>query len=248
MTALHLVRLAVDDRALTAFAIVNGCADDDRGYALHLALRLRYGTTAPQPFRLMGAGHSANVLGYTVDPAGLEAAAALPAVERAIDAIFPVVPQLRAMPTAWRDGASFGFDIRARPVVRFGSRVRAARAESASWQPRAGEIDAFVAACQAAPTEAIDREQVYCNWLARQLAPAAALDDAALVQGRRIRTRRSSHGKGRRLVEGPEAILAGTLIVTDSAAFAALLARGVGRHTAFGFGMMLLAPPRPGTG
>lgn len=245
MTGLHLVRLPIDDHALTAFAIVNGCADDDRGYALHLALRLRYGAAAPQPFRLMGEGADANVLGYTIDADGLNQAAKLPAIESALDAVFSAAPQLRPMPAEWSDGARYHFDVRVRPVVRFGSRVRAARANSTSWQPQAGEIDAFVAACQAAPTETIDREDVYRHWLARQLGLAASLDDTALVQARRIRTRRSSHGQGRRLVGGPEAMLTGTLTVTDGAGFAALLARGVGRHAAFGFGMLLLAPPKP---
>jgi CRISPR system Cascade subunit CasE len=36
----------------------------------------------------------------------------------------------------------------------------------------------------------------------------------------------------------------GELQVADAAAFAALLARGVGRHRAFGFGMLLLRPSR----
>ncbi|MEQ8964701.1 MAG: type I-E CRISPR-associated protein Cas6/Cse3/CasE [Azospirillaceae bacterium] len=40
----------------------------------------------------------------------------------------------------------------------------------------------------------------------------------------------------------PDAVFEGVLRVDDPAAFAALLARGVGRHRAFGFGMLLLAP------
>ena len=35
----------------------------------------------------------------------------------------------------------------------------------------------------------------------------------------------------------------GALTVTDPDAFAALLARGVGRHRAYGYGMILLRPP-----
>jgi CRISPR system Cascade subunit CasE len=37
----------------------------------------------------------------------------------------------------------------------------------------------------------------------------------------------------------------GTIEILDSAAFVRLLARGVGRHAAFGYGMLLL---RPGAG
>jgi len=34
------------------------------------------------------------------------------------------------------------------------------------------------------------------------------------------------------------------LTVTDGEAFARLLAKGVGRHTAYGYGMLLLRPAR----
>ena len=44
-------------------------------------------------------------------------------------------------------------------------------------------------------------------------------------------------------VSGHSAVLAGTLTVRDPQAFATLLARGVGRHRAFGYGMLLLSPP-----
>lgn len=44
--------------------------------------------------------------------------------------------------------------------------------------------------------------------------------------------------------EGPDATITGTLIVNDPARFAEGLAHGVGRFRAFGFGMLLLSPPR----
>jgi CRISPR system Cascade subunit CasE len=48
----------------------------------------------------------------------------------------------------------------------------------------------------------------------------------------------------RKLVKGrPAVTFEGTLTVTDGEQFEALLARGVGRHRAFGFGMLLLRPP-----
>ena len=36
----------------------------------------------------------------------------------------------------------------------------------------------------------------------------------------------------------------GILTITDAAAFSNLLARGVGRHRAYGYGMLLLRPAR----
>jgi CRISPR system Cascade subunit CasE len=47
-----------------------------------------------------------------------------------------------------------------------------------------------------------------------------------------------------RLVNGPDAVLAGQLRVTSPDAFAQLLANGLGRHRAFGFGLLLLRPAR----
>lgn len=245
---LHLVRLGLDARALAAFAVANGASDDDGGYALHLAIRRRFGDAGPQPFRLMEArGGEPFLLGYAADPGALEAVAALPPLDPLVAGVFPSAPDIRSMPAEWRSGQRLGFEVRARPVVRYGGRVRAARAERpGAWQNRAGEVDAFVAACERAGEGApVDRGEVYRAWLARRLEGAADLEGATdLKLLRRVRTRRSTHGKpGPGRVEGPDAVMAGTLAVADPAVFARLLARGVGRHTAFGFGMLLLSPP-----
>ncbi|HEX8375024.1 MAG TPA: type I-E CRISPR-associated protein Cas6/Cse3/CasE [Geminicoccaceae bacterium] len=244
---LHLVRLPLNMRALATFAVANGASDDDGGYALHLALRRRFGEAGPQPFHLNTDGPAEpHLLGYATDADALAEAAGLPAVDDLLDPVFAGPPQLRAMPDGWREGARYAFQVRVRPVIRFGTRARAARADRAdAWQKRAGEVDAFVIAAERAGEGVpVDREAVYRDWLAERLTPAAELESAELRLLRRVRTRRSRHGKpGLGRVEGPDAVMAGTLAVRDPAAFAALLARGVGRHTAFGFGMLLLSPP-----
>lgn len=58
-----------------------------------------------------------------------------------------------------------------------------------------------------------------------------------------LRRSRAEKG-GRRLVnlERPQALMTGEMVIADAAAFAALLARGIGRHRAFGYGMLLLRP------
>ncbi len=249
---LHLVRLPVDLRALAAFAVASGTSDDDSGYALHLALRQRFGEAGPQPFRLFTDGPAApHLLAYTSDPVALTDMANLPATDSSLDDVFPAPPQVRAMPDAWREGMRYGFGVRARPVVRFGKRRQAERAASdiatkpENWWARAGEVDAWIAGrTREGGDPDLTREAAYTAWLAARLEGAAVLETAALAQFRRITARRSPHGRpGARRVEGPEAILTGTLVVGDPAAFAHLLARGVGRHTAFGFGMLLLSPP-----
>jgi CRISPR system Cascade subunit CasE len=47
-------------------------------------------------------------------------------------------------------------------------------------------------------------------------------------------------------VSGPDAVLAGHLRVLDTSAFAELVARGVGRHRSFGFGLLQLRPAARG--
>lgn len=248
----HLLRVGVNLRALQTFAVARRLDDDDGGYALHAALLARYGAAAPRPFRFLPdhprGGH---LLGYVADPVALADAAALPLADDLASEVFADIPQVRTMPDAWREGARFGFELRVRPVVRFGKRARVARTDRGAWQPGAGEIDAYVAACERAVAEGedvrtVERETVYRAWLEQRLGGAAILEHATLRDFRRSRTRRSTHapaGSPRtRAVEGPDAVLTGTLGVGDPTAFADLLARGVGRHAAFGYGMLLLSP------
>jgi CRISPR system Cascade subunit CasE len=246
MTTPHLIRIALDPRALTAFAIAEHVDDDDSGYAAHLALRRRYGPAAPQPFllRVRGPGDP-HIIGYAADPGALAEAATLPPADDRLARIFPDPPASRAMPDTWRAGARYGFEVRVRPLVRFGGRIREARSSREdAWCRRAGEIDAFLAACEKANGGPVNREAVYRDWLVTRTQGAAEITDAVMVRHQRLRTRRSSHGRpGRATAEASEAVFRGTLCVVDPVAFARLLARGVGRHTAFGFGMLLLSPP-----
>ena len=249
---LHLISMGVDPRALAIFAAARRLSDDDGGYALHAALAARFGEAAPRPFRFLpDHGRGPHLLGYTADRSALEEATALPAVDDLLTDLF-APPRIRAMPDTWRSGARYGFEVRVRPVVRFGKSVRADRAERPhAWQRKAGEIDAFVSACERAvaqgdDTASVDREAVYTQWLRSRLGEAATLEEAALRLFRRSRTRRSTHGAGTgrtHAVEGPDAVMAGTLTIGDPDAFAAILSRGVGRHAAFGYGMLLLSPP-----
>ena len=243
--SLHLVRIPFSPRALVAFAVDSGVDDDDRGYAAHLALRRRFGSGAPQPFRMFADGVAGpHLLGYATDVAALLDAAALPPIDPTLEAIFPLAPSIRPMPEVWRRGARFAFEVRVRPIVRYGPRARAARL--AEGKRAAAERDVFLAAAELASGETLDRGSVYRDWLVRQLAGAAVVERSAITGMRRIVTRRSTHRRaGAARIEGYEAVFAGLLAVEQADAFARTLARGIGRHAAFGFGMLALAPPRP---
>ena len=60
-----------------------------------------------------------------------------------------------------------------------------------------------------------------------------------MVSVNRTRVVRGSSGAP----EGPDAILQGTLAVSNEETFAEILRNGVGRHRAYGYGMLLLRPP-----
>ena len=274
---LHLVRTAVDMTGLHAFAAQAGLLDDDLGYALHSALRQRYGAAAPQPFRLMPPPQSApagtphRLLGYLADVEPLmqadppRAGAAdkqmdLPNwwtgdwdMDDVLARVFPKPVETRQMPDSWQTDTTLGFEARLRPVVRYGPKARAAR--KAEGKPDPWERDAFLAALEHRDAEGgsektgrQERGPIYREWLERQFESACALEAMRLVSHRRIRTirARSRNEAGKRPLsrfEGPEIIVDGRLRVTDPDAFAERLARGVGRHRAFGFGMLLLKPP-----
>ncbi|MCF4129599.1 type I-E CRISPR-associated protein Cas6/Cse3/CasE [Methylobacterium sp. SyP6R] len=268
---LHLVRTAVAPTALRTFAAHHGVLDDDLGYALHLALRRRFGAAAPQPWRLMPGrdGGPDMLLGYSHDKDALRAAdpradarpepppdweadwRADDDAESALAAIFPHPFETKAMPRAFAEGAAYGFTLRMRPVVRYGPRAAAAR--SAADRQGGHERDAFLAALEqrdlAGGSEAndpLEREPIYQAWLEQRLGSAARLSAFRLVAHRRIRTVRSIPpditSRRRPGFAGPETVVDGVLTIADPAAFTALLGHGVGRHGAFGFGMLLLRP------
>jgi CRISPR system Cascade subunit CasE len=87
-------------------------------------------------------------------------------------------------------------------------------------------------------------EEVYRQWLSDRLEQSCGAvleqEQTRLVSFQRVRSFRKRRG---RYVEGPDAVLRGVLSVTDPSAFAHLLSRGVGRHRAYGYGMLLLRPP-----
>ena len=142
----------------------------------------------------------------------------------------------KPMPTEWTAGKRLGFETRIRPIV---------RKARGSCRPSA-EQDAFQQEADTYPKGEMpfSREQVYAKWLAGQLERSGGarleLEQTRLVSFQRARSFRKRHS---RYVEGPDAVMRGTLTITDPEAFARLLANGIGRHRAYGYGMLLLRPP-----
>jgi CRISPR system Cascade subunit CasE len=214
----------------------------DSGYLAHVLMGEAFGTMAPSPFALRDrSGKHLSVLGYSRHSAAqlMEQASACaePVIFNSLNWSACVS---KPMPNMWQEGQNYFFEVRACPVVRM--------AKSSPKCRKGAEVDSFLQRCWEVddPARPVNREEVYRDWLAGQFdrQGAAKLKKFALVGFRRNKLLRRSHDQNRmsKTVERPDALIKGTLEVRDGLLFSDLLARGVGRHRAFGFGMLLLKP------
>ena len=231
---LFMIELLLDAEALVRFLQgrgINHRQDEDLGYGCHAWLTAAFGSLAPKPFRMLMGGKSRNaarILAY--GPHGMEALRrylteyAEPGAHAVCS---PECISAKKMPVAWEAGRTLGFEVLACPVSR-----------------REGtEKDVYLRqADRGGPEAGLQREAVYGSWLAAQMQGAADPVDVRLVGFRLIRFFRNSHGSKAARGLRPQAMLAGRLRVVESEAFARMLARGIGRHRAFGYGMLLLRP------
>lgn len=244
---LHLLELPLSLRALHLWAGARGGGvGSDEGAMLHHLLGETFGPAMLQPFRLMVAprAQSGTLYAYAASDAETIRQQSLPSLTPAGAAVLDL-DRLRSLPRpadTWAAGQRLGFDLRLRPVVRLASGLTSTNENGAPVSLQKGaEVDAFLA--RVLRNHPTTREAAYLDWLAARLAPAAVLDHSAsrLANFQRSRVQRN----GRR-IEGPDAVIHGTLTIADPVAFAELLARGVGRHRSYGFGMLLLRPPQRG--
>ncbi|WP_272010920.1 type I-E CRISPR-associated protein Cas6/Cse3/CasE [Roseovarius sp. ZX-A-9] len=212
----------------------------DEGLALHHLLGEVFGPAVLQPFRLLvalRAEHGKLYAYAATDAEGLRATASVTAGPGEAE-VLPL-DRLRSIPrpeATWQDGQRLGFDLRVRPVVRL---LRGIEGPDGSFA-KGAEVDCFLPQALG-PGEPRPREAVYLDWLDDRLGDAASIERDAT---RLASFRRSRVQRGKRRIEGPDAVFHGTLTVRDPAAFAQLLVRGVGRHRAYGYGMLLLRPPQ----
>jgi CRISPR system Cascade subunit CasE len=236
---LHMVSFTPDRTSLIALAQARGklLPDGDLGYAIHQVLTGLFGAAAPKPFQLMDNGRF-QLLGYSAaDEAALTDYADLqktrvPDWEVMASTLNFLKMRVRAMPSVWSEGRKYRFSVRTRPVVRIN------RAKERGL-PR--ECDVFLRTIEREQngSDRISRQEVYLSWFRKQISETAA-QLGTLSIGAMTRTRVSR--KGATAISGPDVTFTGILAVADPVQFASLLARGVGRHRAFGFGMLLLSP------
>lgn len=236
---LHLLRLDIDARALIRFAQaqgINQAHDEDLGYATHAWLAAYFGELAPKPYRILApTGTRLTLLAYSEpDSAVLAEHAAASALPEAHGVLDPLALAHSRLPAQWRDGVRLGFEVLACPVTRQGQ----------------AEKDVFLRrlAQPTAEQPHPERGAVYREWLAAQFGEIASLDGFRLDGFRLVRVMRRTQAtsvqpsRTAHLITRPQALCRGTLSIRAGERMGELLRRGIGRHRAFGYGMLLLRP------
>ena len=259
--ALQMTRAEVSVRDFQRWMGTRRLQDPD--HAMHCLLTECFGELAPKPFRLIVplGGAVGCLYGYGQASAGdLREAAAIcsdPLQARILPAH---CMDSKPMPTEWQKNKRLGFEVRIRPIVRLqrdldrvpADKLRLFREDRRNgereFKPRPGmECDVFQWEALLHPKGKMPRtrEQVYAQWLSEQFGRrgGAALETEAvkLVSFQRTRAHRKLRA---RHSEGPDAVMRGTLTITDAEAFADRLRQGIGRHRSYGYGMLLLRPAR----
>lgn len=246
---LYMARLVLDRRAVLRVGVRHRLGQvADEGALLHAGLSqlfARNSERAEVPFQSFAVDDTRTaslrqselifLLAYTsMDEAQLTAAMGPARSDLMRDC------ETRRVPT-FEAGQRLGFRTRVCPVTRTRHTGDRPARRDTRGRVKHRELDAFLHAAHAAPAQVrVDREDVYGHWLQAQMqrSNACTLGDVRLEEFGLEGLRR---GGSARIVR-PNVVLEGTLSVADPAAFWRLLARGVGRHRAFGFGMLLLRP------
>lgn len=241
MAALHMVEIRPDLTALHRFLgsqrLADAHRDQDLGYGVHAWLMAALGEAAPKPWRLWAdPDRPARLLGYTPYDADTLRHRARQAAPAALVVIPDVDSSLatRPLPT-WRQGRRLAFELLCCPVGR---------------ASRSGvEKDVFLMQLEGGQTSP-PRQSVYADWTRRQLEGTGAVTVTQLTIGgfRLVRQlRRGGNGQDSRrthVLIRPQVSVKGEFVVDRPDQFSAVLVRGVGRHRAFGYGMLLLRPAR----
>lgn len=208
----------------------------DTGYLVHSALKELFGKHAPSPFAIMENNDKGlEVLSY-----------ADCSHERLRDYIRESSPDYlkksihqglilsKKMPEVFPRGQSFNYRVRLCPVIR----------KARGSGPKAGsEMDVFLTEVEKNRKGAgLNREEIYKEWFEKTIrrkecAECQTVRIAGMKLDKFIRRDRERKAK---TVLRPNVVFEGIWTVTKPDSFRDLIRRGIGRHKAFGFGMVLL--------
>ena len=197
----------------------------DEGAALHSLLTEAFGVRVLRPFRLMAFNEQFGELhAYTKSsPEDLSWSLKAMSPPEHVSLLDGGLACSAPLPE-WRVGDRVGFDLKARPLRRV-KRFDSQRYVELDYHDRSNK----------------DRCESYTQWLIRKLEGRADVEEESV---RLVRFRETSSLRGGSRFKGPDATLVGNLTVRDPDGFMDVLSNGVGRHKAYGYGMLLLRQPQ----
>ena len=235
---LQMIRLEINNQEFQQW--MESKRLQDTGHALHCLMTECFGKDlVPKPFRLMATKENTSVLyGYETNNSDKLCQAA---------EMFADPLQLKVMPLSkidskpmfsnWQCGQKIGFETQVRPITRKYNKDK----------NKNQECDVFLKEKEKYPEGDMpySREQVYSEWLDKEFEKLGGakleLNQTQLMSHYTTRVYRKRYstysGSG-----GPDATMRGVLTISDPKVFTKLLTRGIGRHRAYGYGMLLLRP------
>ena len=235
---LHLVSTAIGERAYGRWAERPAYADTDPSYRIHCLLSETFGGGSPlSPFRLMSSpGRQRSILAYSPMEAGLIVQTAERVMSERAGRFPKSVLSLGELRTVrvplLQTGQKLAVSVLAVPHRRMdGSR----------------EMDAHGLALRRARESGLKpptREASYTAWMTHRIerTGGATLSAAWINSWERASELRN---KNRRPARITRAELGGVLTVRDPGLFTGLLARGIGRHRGYGYGMIMIEGVAP---
>lgn len=222
----HLVHLRLRQNRLWRLAIRHR-SDDDFDYVLHAGLSALLGDKRPSTFSSeLGQQEMMSVLMYSPhELSTLRTEAQNHADPDHYDICKWSECASKPLPSTWPEGHRLGFKVRVCPTVRHDR----------------SEQDVFLT------REFQTRDEAYTQWLTKKLEENGAHLEHAHLTKFQLRKMMRKHARVQQGVPRrkqffhlPDAVLEGSLTVASSDKFNQLLARGIGRHRGFGFGMLLI--------
>lgn len=223
----------------------------DEGFALHILLTEIFGQGALKPFRLFSGPRRrmASLYAYaSFDHREALSIANDTGLPDSMQALNPAKINSKVMRTDFAQGQRLGFDVRTRPVRRLHKECK--DSQSGKTIAKGSEVDAFRATHLGTNPDGWrdvnrherteSRSESYFRWFVERIAEAAEICPESFKVAsfkRTIAVR--GHGSSS---EGPDATLQGDLLVKNPDRFSKCIAKGIGRHKAYGFGMLLLRP------
>lgn len=229
---IFLVSTTLDERAYGRWAEKDAYRGTDAPYRLHCLISEVFGGQAPlRPYRIVESpGRPRTIFAYS---------RTAPAEIRRLARETGSALTMRALGT---DALRAGPVPRIRPGQRLVVSVLAA-----SHRRRNGTTEMDAHSMSGGSPERAARERSYAAWLAEKIerTGGAQLLSATLMRWERAREMRS---RNRPPILITRAEMTGVLEVRSEPEFRALLATGVGRHRAYGYGMLMIEGTAPEKG